>query len=106
MHNQNDVGNVIVHTNEESVISDIGRGRYTKAYFVRERYEHIANSSRRTLRSRAQRPGATPWRRTRRASAGAPRPAAHADLASFELRNAYPPEADLDSLQRTVVLQR
>ena len=31
---------------------------------------------------------------------------AHADLASFELRNAYPPEADLDSLQRTVVLRR
>ena len=46
MHNQNDVGNVIVHTDGESVISDIGRGRYTKAYFGSERYEHIANSSR------------------------------------------------------------
>ena len=46
MHNQNDVGNVIVHVDGESVISDIGRGRYTKAYFGPERYEHIANSSR------------------------------------------------------------
>ena len=46
MHNQNDVGNVIVHTDAESVISDIGRGRYTKSYFGPERYEHIANSSR------------------------------------------------------------
>jgi len=46
MHNQNDVGNPIVHTDTESVIADIGRGRYTKSYFGPERYEHIANSSR------------------------------------------------------------
>jgi Heparinase II/III-like protein len=46
MHNQNDVGNVIVHVDGEPVISDIGRGRFTKAYFGPKRYEHIANSSR------------------------------------------------------------
>jgi len=46
MHNQNDVGNFIVHVNGESVIPDVGRGRYTKAYFGPERYQHFVNSSR------------------------------------------------------------
>ena len=45
MHNQNDVGSIIVHVNGESVIAEIGRGRYTKDYFGPERYDHLANSS-------------------------------------------------------------
>jgi hypothetical protein len=105
MHNQNDVGNVIVHTDGESVISDIGRGRYTKAYFGSQRYEHIANSSRGhsvpVPNGQEQLPGGKHGARLLEHEA-----AAHADLASFELRHAYPPEADLDSLQRTVVLRR
>ena len=105
MHNQNDVGNVIVHVDGESVISDIGRGRYTKAYFGPERYEHIANSSRGhsvpVPNGQEQLPGGEHGARLldHRATA-------HADLVAFELRDAYPPEADLDSLRRTVVLRR
>jgi hypothetical protein len=99
------VGNVIVHTDGESVISDIGRGRYTKAYFGSQRYEHIANSSRGhsvpVPNGQEQLPGGKHGARLLEHEA-----AAHADLASFELRHAYPPEADLDSLQRTVVLRR
>jgi len=105
MHNQNDVGNVIVHTDAESVISDIGRGRYTKAYFGPERYEHIANSSRGhsvpVPNGQEQRSGAQNGARLLEH-----RTDHHSDLAEFELRDAYPPGADLDSLKRTVVLRR
>ena len=105
MHNQNDVGNVIVHVDGESVISDIGRGRYTKAYFGPERYEHIANSSRGHSvpipNGQEQLPGTEHGARLLEHRTGD-----HADLAAFELRDAYPPEADLGSLRRTVVLRR
>jgi Heparinase II/III-like protein len=105
MHNQNDVGNVIVHTVAESVITDIGRGRYTKAYFGPERYEHIANSSRGhsvpVPNGQEQLSGAQHGARLLEHRADD-----WADLVAFELRDAYPPEADLDSLKRTVVLRR
>jgi hypothetical protein len=105
MHNQNDVGNVIVHADGESLIADIGRGRYTKAYFGPERYEHIANSSRGhsvpVPNGQEQLSGGQHSARLLEHRADA-----EADLAAFELRDAYPPEADLDSLRRTVVLRR
>ena len=105
MHNQNDVGNVIVHVGAESVIADIGRGRYTKAYFGPERYEHIANSSLGhsvpVPNGQEQLPGGEHGARLLQHRADD-----HADLAAFELRDAYPPDADLDSLERTVVLRR
>ena len=105
MHNQNDVGNVIVHTDAESVISDIGRGRYTKAYFGPERYEYIANSSRGhsvpVPNGQEQRSGGQHGARLLEH-----RTDHYSDLAEFELRDAYPPEADLDSLKRTVILRR
>jgi hypothetical protein len=80
------------------VISDIGRGRYTKAYFGPDRYEHIANSSRghSVPNGQEQLPGAEHGARLLQHSASD-----HADLVAFELRDAYPPEADLDSLRRT-----
>jgi hypothetical protein len=105
MHNQNDVGNVIVHADGESLIADIGRGRYTKAYFGPERYEHIANSSRGhsvpVPNGQEQLSGGQHAARLLEHRADA-----KADLAAFELRDAYPPQADLDSLRRTVVLRR
>ena len=105
MHNQNDVGNVIVHADGESLIADIGRGRYTKAYFGPERYEHIANSSRGhsvpSPNGHEQVPGARHGARLLEHRAND-----HADLVAFELRDAYPSETDLDSLKRTVVLRR
>lgn len=45
MHNQNDVGNFIVHWRGESLIADVGRGKYTKEYFSEKRYEYFVNSS-------------------------------------------------------------
>jgi len=105
MHNQNDVGNLIVHAGGESVIADIGRGRYTKAYFGPERYEHIVNSSLGhsvpVPNGQEQLPGDEHG-----AMLLEHRADDTADLVAFELRDAYPPGADLDSLMRTVVLRR
>jgi hypothetical protein len=94
-----------VHADGESMIADIGRGRYTKAYFGPERYKHIANSSRGhsvpVPNGQEQLPGCEYGARLLEHRAGD-----QADLVAFELRDAYPPEADLASLRRTVVLRR
>ncbi|HJQ28620.1 MAG TPA: heparinase II/III family protein [Rubrobacter sp.] len=105
MHNQNDVGNLIVHVGGESVIADIGRGRYTKSYFGPERYEHFANSS---LGHSVPIPnGQVQVTGGEHGARLLEHRADHSsDLAAFELRDAYPPEAGLDSLTRTVVLHR
>ncbi|MFN4211093.1 MAG: heparinase II/III family protein, partial [Devosia sp.] len=46
MHNQNDVGSLIVVSKGKVVLTDPGRGRYSKAYFGPERYSNIMASSR------------------------------------------------------------
>jgi len=105
MHNQNDVGSFIVRVNEDSVLCELGRGRYTKAYFGPGRYEHFINSSlghpvpvpNRT----AQLPGADHG-----ATLIEHRADALVDSMTIEMRDAYPPEADLASLRRTVALHR
>lgn len=105
MHNQNDVGNIIVHLGGESVIADVGRGRYTKAYFGPERYEHFVNAS--TGHSvplpngQSQLPG-----EAYRAELLRHRTGDDADVLALELKDAYPPEAALASLTRTVTLHR
>lgn len=105
MHNQNDVGNFIVHFKQESVIPDVGRGRYTKAYFGAERYEHFVNSSLGhsvpVPNSALQFPGADAA-----AVLVDHRVDEEADTLIIEMAGAYPPEAGLESLQRRVTLHR
>ncbi len=105
MHNQNDVGNIIVHVNGESVIADIGRGRYTRAYFGPERYEHFVNSSLGhsvpVPNGQAQVPG-----KEHGATLLEHRADDAIDLMAIEMKDAYPAEADLASLRRTVALHR
>jgi hypothetical protein len=44
-HNQNDVGNLVVHAGGETFLCDPGRGLYSRQYFSDARYENIfANS--------------------------------------------------------------
>jgi hypothetical protein len=44
-HNQNDVGSFIVHVDGENLLTDPGRGLYSRFYFGPQRYENIfANS--------------------------------------------------------------
>jgi hypothetical protein len=105
MHNQNDVGNFIVHLNGESIIPDIGRGRYTKDYFGPRRYEHLANSSLGhsvpVPNGQAQAPG-----REHGARLLLHETDAQGDRMQIDMAGAYPDAADLDSLQRTVILHR
>ena len=105
MHNQNDVGNFIVHVKGESVIADVGRGRYTRFYFGPERYDHFVNSSRGhsvpVPNGQVQRPGAE-----YRASLLEHRADDGLDLLRLDLEDAYPAEADLAVLERTVALHR
>ena len=105
MHNQNDVGNIIVHVNQTSVIADIGRGRYTRQYFSTGRYEYVVNSSLGhslpVPNGCAQLPGEEYTALVLDHQADDSR-----DLLVLELKDAYPPQADLKSLQRTVTLHR
>jgi Heparinase II/III-like protein len=104
-HNQNDVGTIIVHSRGESVVADPGRGRYTRFYFGPERYEHFVNSSLGhsvpVPNGHAQQPG-------RDHSAVVLDHAADArhDRLSLELKSAYPAKAGLDSLRRSITLER
>jgi hypothetical protein len=44
-HNQNDIGSFILHVDGENLLTDPGRGLYSRAYFSERRYENIfANS--------------------------------------------------------------
>ena len=105
MHNQNDVGNFIVHVNGESIIPDVGRGRYTRDYFGLERYEYFVNSS--TGHSVPMPNGV----RQSDGPAFAAQLLAHqatddADRLFLDLTHAYPVEADLAFLRREICLHR
>lgn len=105
MHNQNDVGNIIVHLNQKSVIPDIGRGRYTRQYFSAERYTHFVNvsfgHSVPVPNGMGQLPGEEYAAQVLDHQANS-----SIDLLKLELKDAYPPEAKLASLRRTAALHR
>lgn len=105
MHNQNDVGNFVVQYHQETLIPDIGRGRYTKFYFGPERYKHFVNSSRGHSLPRPngteQAPGVE-FAAVLLEHQSTPA----VDAVKFELKGAYPPEADLATLVRRVALHR
>jgi hypothetical protein len=105
MHNQNDVGNIIVHLDQTSVITDIGRGRYTRQYFSTGRYEFFVNSSLGhslpVPNGCAQLPGGEYAAHMLDHQADDSR-----DLLALELKDTYPSQAKLKSLQRTVTLHR
>lgn len=105
MHNQNDVGNIIVHVMGESIIADVGRGRYTKTYFGPERYDHFVNAS---LGHSVPAPNGQ-YQQAGRAYAAElleHRADANEDTLHLELKGAYPAEAGLESLRRRVTLHR
>ncbi len=105
MHNHNDVGNFIVHINGESIIPDIGLGRYTKQYFGPERYEHLANSS---LGHSVPVPngclqGDGPDFASQLMEH---RATEEEDTLELEMKDAYPAESGLASLRRQITLHR
>jgi hypothetical protein len=105
MHNQNDVGNIIVHVNGESLIADVGRGRYTKDYFREKRYEYFVNSS---LGHSVPVPNGQLQQNGQEFTAQLieHQTGDSEDLLHIEMKDAYPAEAGLESLQRRVILHR
>lgn len=106
MHNQNDVGNLIVHLNGISVIADIGRGRYTRQYFsLDQRYDFLVNSSLGhslpVPNGCVQHPGEVYAARVLENQSDD-----SSDRLVLDLAGAYPPEAKLAALQRTITLHR
>lgn len=105
MHNQNDVGSFMVVSGGTVVLTDPGRGRYSKAYFGPERYANIMTSSRghsvpvvsgfEQVEGVAH--GATVLEHSHDASA---------DRLRFDMAAAYPDAAGLTRLERSVALDR
>lgn len=105
MHNQNDVGSLIVVSKGKVVLTDPGRGRYSKAYFGPERYGNIFASSRGhsvpVVNGFEQVEGAGHAASVvRHAHDGSQ------DLLELDMAAAYPDEAGLETLRRRVTLDR
>lgn len=105
MHNQNDVGSLIVVNGGRVVLTDPGRGRYSKAYFGPERYSNIMASSRGhsvpVVNGHEQVEGAD-----RAATVVAHSHGPERDNLTIDLAAAYPAEAGLVELRRSVTLDR
>ncbi|MCD7059881.1 heparinase II/III family protein [Pelagibacterium xiamenense] len=105
MHNQNDVGSFVVAHNGEVVLTDLGRGRYSKAYFGPQRYEFLTNSSLGhsvpAIDGKAQLPGIEHAARVLEHAAGT-----DVDRLVLDLSGAYGPDAGLERLEREFVFAR
>ncbi len=105
MHNQNDVGSLIVVQGGKVVLTDPGRGRYSKAYFGPERYANIMTSSRGhsvpVVNGFEQAEGAERAATVLTHSNGADR-----DELALDMAATYPAEAGLRQLQRSVSFDR
>ncbi|MGV8853337.1 MAG: heparinase II/III domain-containing protein [Devosia sp.] len=105
MHNQNDVGSFIVASKGRIVLTDPGRGRYSKSYFGPERYDNIMASSR-----GHSVPVVNGFEQAEGAAHGASQVVHQiedaADRLSFEMAAAYPEQAGLTSLQRSLAFDR
>ena len=104
-HNHNDVGAFIIHQRGEALICELGAGKYVKEFFGPRRYEFL------TTRSAGHN---VPKVNGFEQPAGAQYRAEGFELEEaggtvgvrMELRHAYPAEADLESLQRRVMLDK
>nr|WP_269468121.1 heparinase II/III family protein [Devosia ureilytica] len=105
MHNQNDVGSFMVVSGGKVVLTDPGRGRYSKAYFGPERYANLMASSRGhpvpVINGFEQAEG-----RQFRATVLAHSHSATADRLDLDMTAAYPAGAGLKALKRSVTLDR
>ena len=105
MHNHNDVGNFLIHYRQESLIDDVGCGRYTLQYFSAQRYEHFAASSLGhsvpVPNQQLQSPGRQHAAHLLEHTSGET-----CDILRLDLKDAYPSEAGLRSLERRLVFHR
>ena len=105
MHNQNDVGNFIVHAGQESLIADLGSARYTLQYFGSERHSFLCASS---LGHSVPVPNGQLQQEGLefRAHLLDYSTASNCDTLRLDLKDAYPPEAGLARLERCLMFHR
>ncbi len=105
MHNQNDVGNFIVHAGQKSLIADLGSARYTLQYFGPERYSFLCASSLGhsvpVPNGQLQQEGIEFRARLLEHST-----ASNCDTLRLDMKDAYPPEAGLARLERSLMFHR
>ncbi|WP_297109972.1 heparinase II/III family protein [uncultured Devosia sp.] len=105
MHNQNDAGSFMVVVGGEVVLTDPGRGRYSKSYFGPERYQNLFASSRGhsvpMVNGFEQAAGVAHCARVLAHEHGK-----DADRLELDMAAAYPAEAGIAALQRSVTLDR
>ena len=112
MHNHNDVGTFIVQVAQEALVCDIGCGHYTLQVFGEKRYDLLATSSLGqaavpVVNGQLQAPGREFTARLLEHTAGEVDGSGEPqDLLRLELSGVYPLEADLERLERRVVLHR
>lgn len=105
MHNQNDLGSFMVVSSGVVALTDPGRGRYSKAYFGPDRYQNLMASSRGhsvpVVNGFEQVPGRDHAARVLHRSH-----TADVDRLELDLTSAYPQQAGLASLHRSLTLDR
>ncbi|MCY3945890.1 MAG: heparinase II/III family protein [Anaerolineaceae bacterium] len=116
MHNQNDLGSIIVHHGRENLIVDPGRGRFSREYFGAGRYDLLVNQSFGhscpVPNGQMQGPLSHVRHGDRRKDAEyharllEHRADETQDLLRLELADAWDEAADLESLVRTVTMKR
>ncbi|MBJ3784584.1 heparinase II/III domain-containing protein [Devosia sediminis] len=105
MHNQNDVGSFMVVSGGKVVLTDPGRGRYSKSYFGPERYQNLFASSRGhsvpMVNGFEQAEG-----RDHAAEVMMHEHGVEADRLELDMAAAYPEAAGLAALRRNLTLDR
>ncbi|MGC4946753.1 heparinase II/III domain-containing protein [Streptomyces sp. DT224] len=105
LHNQNDLGSLIVRAGGEDLVVDPGAGLYTRDYFNEHRYKQFVNSSR---GHSVPRPAGAEQAAGSAHTAGvlAIRQSEEYDEVRYDLTAAYPAETAPKALHRTLRLQR
>ena len=104
-HNHNDCGSFVIHVNEESLLTDLGRSTYDRDYFGPKRYEYTTarsfGHSVPLVNGFEQAPGSEYV-----ANVVDRRSTPTVNSFEIELGGCYPDEAGVESLRRTISLNR
>lgn len=104
-HNHNDIGNYVVYYDGLPLLIDVGRGTYTRKTFSDQRYDIWYNRSDHhnvpTINGKTQPPGSG----FKAANVSYNQKKAFAQL-SLDISRSYPEQAGVNSLQRTIRLNR
>lgn len=105
MHNQNDIGSFLVHWQGQSLIPELGRGRYLKGYFGDERYTFLPARSLGhsvPIVNECEQGNGSKFK----AVVISHTTTTDLDTLVLDMAKAYPQKAGLSELQRTISVER